>query len=117
YLIIPIIVVVFFLYQSIVCHRYLLSFPTRRSSDLHGIGSLLQDARHSPVVLWGQFALGLGLLVFSWTPRFDPKRARQKSGPSRTDRKSTRLNSSHVSISYAVFCLKKKTNISDISRH
>src|SRR5699024_11890856 len=27
------------------------------------------------------------------------------------DRKSTRLNSSHVSISYAVFCLKKKNNI------
>src|SRR5699024_12142474 len=26
----------------------------------------------------------------------------------RADRKSTRLNSSHVSISYAVFCLKKK---------
>src|SRR5207245_11073845 len=29
---------------------------------------------------------------------------------SRRDRKSTRLNSSHGSISYAVFCLKKKTN-------
>src|SRR5690554_5263370 len=28
-----------------------------------------------------------------------------------SDRKSTRLNSSHVRISYAVFCLKKKTNI------
>src|SRR5690625_5891957 len=27
-----------------------------------------------------------------------------------TDRKSTRLNSSHVAISYAVFCLKKKNN-------
>src|SRR5690625_6719172 len=27
-----------------------------------------------------------------------------------TDRKSTRLNSSHVAISYAVFCLKKKTH-------
>src|SRR5256885_4257567 len=27
-----------------------------------------------------------------------------------TDRKSTRLNSSHLVISYAVFCLKKKTN-------
>src|SRR2546430_7633454 len=27
-----------------------------------------------------------------------------------TDRKSTRLNSSHSQISYAVFCLKKKTN-------
>src|SRR5690348_18178426 len=29
----------------------------------------------------------------------------------RRDRKSTRLNSSHPSISYAVFCLKKKTKI------
>src|SRR5690606_8804839 len=29
----------------------------------------------------------------------------------RRDRKSTRLNSSHVKISYAVFCLKKKKNI------
>src|SRR5439155_15017497 len=28
----------------------------------------------------------------------------------RKDRKSTRLNSSHVAISYAVFCLKKKKN-------
>src|SRR3712207_8693962 len=28
------------------------------------------------------------------------------------DRKSTRLNSSHANISYAVFCLKKNTNIS-----
>src|SRR5207249_7442867 len=31
------------------------------------------------------------------------------------DRKSTRLNSSHVSISYAVFCLKKKTKLTTIS--
>src|SRR3712207_8436392 len=29
----------------------------------------------------------------------------------KADRKSTRLNSSHANISYAVFCLKKKTNI------
>src|SRR3712207_8921309 len=29
----------------------------------------------------------------------------------RSDRKSTRLNSSHANISYAVFCLKKKKNI------
>src|SRR5699024_12721603 len=32
------------------------------------------------------------------------------SHPGKLDRKSTRLNSSHVSISYAVFCLKKKKN-------
>src|SRR5699024_12601231 len=31
--------------------------------------------------------------------------------PNEVDRKSTRLNSSHVSISYAVFCLKKKKKI------
>src|SRR3712207_8255076 len=31
------------------------------------------------------------------------------------DRKSTRLNSSHANISYAVFCLKKKTNYTSVS--
>src|SRR6267143_3720164 len=36
-------------------------------------------------------------------------RARRRAWPS-GDRKSTRLNSSHSSISYAVFCLKKKKN-------
>src|SRR5690625_6927933 len=33
------------------------------------------------------------------------------------DRKSTRLNSSHVAISYAVFCLKKKKRTSTTSRY
>src|SRR3712207_8483867 len=33
------------------------------------------------------------------------------------DRKSTRLNSSHANISYAVFCLKKKTNIKTFQYH
>src|SRR5699024_12407806 len=37
--------------------------------------------------------------------------------PFRSDRKSTRLNSSHVSISYAVFCLKKKKNTSCYMTH
>src|SRR5436190_3182042 len=42
------------------------------------------------------------------------KRLRQP-GPraQREDRKSTRLNSSHTVISYAVFCLKKKSSIQD----
>src|SRR2546430_9215074 len=34
----------------------------------------------------------------------------------RRDRKSTRLNSSHSQISYAVFCLKKKKNLTTVSR-
>src|SRR5436305_7535908 len=33
-----------------------------------------------------------------------------RGAPATIDRKSTRLNSSHVRISYAVFCLKKKNN-------
>src|SRR5256885_9074589 len=37
------------------------------------------------------------------------RRAHVDGGAPRPDRKSTRLNSSHLVISYAVFCLKKKT--------
>src|SRR2546426_6524366 len=37
-----------------------------------------------------------------------PDRIRQAVDPAEQDRKSTRLNSSHLVISYAVFCLKKK---------
>src|SRR5438876_10571505 len=36
----------------------------------------------------------------------------RETATARTDRKSTRLNSSHPSISYAVFCLKKKNSSS-----
>src|SRR5256885_2050468 len=38
-----------------------------------------------------------------------PKRVGSWRSPRSQDRKSTRLNSSHLVISYAVFCLKKKT--------
>src|SRR5436309_11372535 len=40
--------------------------------------------------------------------RARPRRADRRRDADREDRKSTRLNSSHVKISYAVFCLKKK---------
>src|SRR2546430_8379653 len=43
----------------------------------------------------------------AWTWGRDPPTC---GSSSRTDRKSTRLNSSHSQISYAVFCLKKKKN-------
>src|SRR5690606_40642634 len=39
---------------------------------------------------------------------FDPIKAWWNNRKESEDRKSTRLNSSHVKISYAVFCLKKK---------
>src|SRR3712207_7388060 len=41
-------------------------------------------------------------------PAGDHRRARAHRRRRRQDRKSTRLNSSHANISYAVFCLKKK---------
>src|SRR6266496_3612564 len=44
----------------------------------------------------------------SGTPAQARTALRSWSGGPRQDRKSTRLNSSHVEISYAVFCLKKK---------
>src|SRR5438034_4264996 len=65
-------------------HRDLHSFPTRRSSDLpSGAGD--SGGR--------------------------PPGNRPRPWPKARDRKSTRLNSSHTVISYAVFCLKKKTNL------
>src|SRR5690606_41287251 len=96
--------------------RALHSFPTRRSSDLAdpvaGDGEVLGEAvqAHDRAV----------------PPRVGEERVRRLLGvaerpvglvehqrdvvPRRHlgDRKSTRLNSSHVKISYAVFCLKKK---------
>src|SRR3712207_9394797 len=39
-----------------------------------------------------------------------PARAVRQGDRPQADRKSTRLNSSHANISYAVFCLKKKKN-------
>src|SRR2546430_8292350 len=48
-------------------------------------------------------------------PRHHPGNARRRqdleSPKARRDRKSTRLNSSHSQISYAVFCLKKKKKV------
>src|SRR3712207_8569475 len=41
----------------------------------------------------------------------------RRDGKRLLDRKSTRLNSSHANISYAVFCLKKKKNISSTAQH
>src|SRR5207248_9486038 len=68
------------------------SFPTRRSSDL-------------AQVLLGRFGLLVGGVVgLGLGPRLT--RADDRGRVSQ-DRKSTRLNSSHRTISYAVFCLKK----------
>src|SRR5690606_41388001 len=104
-------VVEFFSFLRFCASRSLHSFPTRRSSDL--ILLLADNLGYGDV---GSFGSQLHR-----TPNID-RLAEEgirltsfyvSSGvctPSRAslDRKSTRLNSSHVKISYAVFCLKKK---------
>src|SRR5688572_31531356 len=63
----------------------------------------------------GALSGGWGRLSGGWTAgRFDSAVAAAPTDPE--DRKSTRLNSSHSQISYAVFCLKKKTIKTKITR-
>src|SRR5947199_2314289 len=88
----------FFFFYSYGDHRDLHSFPTRRSSDLgervgvHDARRCAQQSERAPA--------DHDLLLVRL---FDQRLEREG-----TDRKSTRLNSSHLGISYAVFCLKKK---------
>src|SRR3712207_9005573 len=49
----------------------------------------------------------MGSCTVVW-PRVSRRPCTRGPSTTRTDRKSTRLNSSHANISYAVFCLKKK---------
>src|SRR5690606_41841914 len=99
------------------CHRALRSFPTRRSSDLVGRSSSAarygrrcrpparlseESHRHRNRGGFRESADGGPILH----PCATGACASVTSKPRSRDRKSTRLNSSHVKISYAVFCLK-----------
>src|SRR3712207_7318420 len=55
---------------------------------------------------------GAAVLTAAMARAVTPEERRAGMAFRRGDRKSTRLNSSHANISYAVFCLKKKTNTS-----
>src|SRR5699024_12800341 len=95
----------------------LLSFPTRRSSDLLA-------SNYYQVKIGGDVALFKGvikaLLTMQETAQaqgnsdvldlaFIAEHTNGFEALSAEDRKSTRVNSSHVSISYAVFCVKQHT--------
>src|SRR5699024_12533715 len=95
-------------------HRPLHSSPTRRSSDLPA-PSDPRTTTTTPAA--GRRAPRERIKADARRVGAETKRVGRETGRSlgkfdyrRPDRKSTRLNSSHVSISYAVFCLKKKKN-------
>src|SRR5947199_6497308 len=80
--------------------RELPSFPTRRSSDLSGRGGAAGRQRQGTHRTRGRGGI-----------RAERRRdAVWQTGCGQSkDRKSTRLNSSHLGISYAVFCMKKQS--------
>src|SRR5690606_42014716 len=84
-------------------HQHLHPFPTRRSSDLLPYKTItkLKHYPHekAPVHLCCAHAVRICCVGSEAFPDWHLDKR---------DRKSTRLNSSHVKISYAVFCLKKK---------
>src|SRR5690606_40242540 len=83
--------------------RDLHSFPTRRSSDLRRapVFQIADGVEDAPADLAIGRACAIGAMLLKGADGY----AEEARG---LDRKSTRLNSSHVKISYAVFCLKKK---------
>src|SRR5207244_12604407 len=92
------------------------AFPTRRSSDLGAASCARAEGLGGRGVgrsAWRRRVLGRRGLAASarrggrTTDGRPPLAARRRRA---RDRKSTRLNSSHQINSYAVFCLKKKTN-------
>src|SRR5207244_8157999 len=97
-------------------HSTLHSFPTRRSSDLErgGPAPARLENRRVEDRLHQCFAHRIGMQVAEHLLQRERMRRaeRQEDALLRRrrlqDRKSTRLNSSHQIISYAVFCLKKK---------
>src|SRR5207253_9984440 len=106
----------FFFRDPASTHLYPLSLHERSSDLVHGIGGsscvqmtsrfvsslLLAEQSTSRSLPISGRSLGFGLATVA-----SPTRLRaDRSHSSAPDRKSTRLNSSHVAISYAVFCLK-----------
>src|SRR5699024_12683225 len=83
------------------------SLPTRRSSDLL---SLNASASEKPIIFACSSSLESRFALTTYHISIVNANLDSRLEEHAKDRKSTRLNSSHVSISYAVFCLKIKNN-------
>src|SRR5438874_6142255 len=87
--------------------RALHSFPTRRSSDLPQVTRVTGAADQSQPASVITYP-GSGIMLPLATAVAGALKGTRANWGKHIDRKSTRLNSSHVEISYAVFCSKKK---------
>src|SRR5438874_4569655 len=99
--------------------RDLHSFPTRRSSDLvPRRNPARRTSRRAVPPVSAMEGSGASLKRTSFSTVLAENLASTIERVKRArDRKSTRLNSSHVEISYAVFCLKKKKKAKNIITH
>src|SRR5207247_8813760 len=86
-------------------------FPTRRSSDLPATFSRMSTAEAPEAAGDGFRALGLSEKLLDALTQLGYEELLGQSKRAKPDRKSTRLNSSHEWISYAVFCLKNKRRL------
>src|SRR5438876_12359817 len=90
----------------LVCSFFLFFFNAPATTEIYTLS--LHDAL--PI------SAGAATRKISAETRKDARRGLSRC-VERPDRKSTRLNSSHPSISYAVFCLKKKKKITTKNKH
>src|SRR5947209_18842218 len=84
------------------CIRFHFFFNDTATTEIYTL------SLHDALPIYGQGNYSLGVKEQIIFPEIQYDQVDQIRGMDLIDRKSTRLNSSHANISYAVFCLKKK---------
>src|SRR5690554_7913050 len=97
------------------CYSFFLNNPASTeiyTLSLHDALPILNVSKSKVDKPKGIKYLGFGFYYDTFAKQYKAKPHASSVAKFKADRKSTRLNSSHVRISYAVFCLKKKIIIS-----
>src|SRR5262245_63088552 len=109
-------------YAAVLIPILLVATVTAHAGDGRALHSSRPVSPHAGLVSYGAIIVTPHPVVVAQPPAFVGPRVFVGVGvgapfrrPAYTDRKSTRLNSSHLGISYAVFCLKKKKKL--INQH